>query len=178
MSGTTPKGWPYVTPDDHPKEYPSLSQTLAEKLDTFDAREATNAARVAAATSTYAPVWDQDNGAGLAIGNGTLAGRFARAGALGWAQVVLVRGSTTNLGTVGQGYRWTMPPALPAGDWRSIQGSGFITVGAVPIPVVVQAINAGMVRVIRCRDEVRVGAGTGAWNDTDSIQFTMTYRLN
>lgn len=34
MSGTTTDGWPYVTPDDHPKEYPAASQQLAEKLST------------------------------------------------------------------------------------------------------------------------------------------------
>lgn len=33
MSGTTSGGWPYVTPDDHPKEYPSASQGLANKLE-------------------------------------------------------------------------------------------------------------------------------------------------
>ena len=33
MSGTTAGGWPYVTPDDHPKEYPAASQQLAEKID-------------------------------------------------------------------------------------------------------------------------------------------------
>lgn len=33
MSGTTTHGWPYVTPDDHPKEYPAASQQLAEKLE-------------------------------------------------------------------------------------------------------------------------------------------------
>lgn len=32
--GLTPNGWPYVTPDDHPKEYPAVSQQLAEKLET------------------------------------------------------------------------------------------------------------------------------------------------
>lgn len=31
--GVTPSGWPYVTPDDHPKEYPAHSQQLAEKLE-------------------------------------------------------------------------------------------------------------------------------------------------
>lgn len=35
MSGTTANGWPYVTPDDHPKEFPAASQALAQKLDTF-----------------------------------------------------------------------------------------------------------------------------------------------
>ena len=37
MSGTTANGWPYVTPDDHPKEFPAASQALAQKLDTLGA---------------------------------------------------------------------------------------------------------------------------------------------
>jgi hypothetical protein len=31
--GLTPFGWPYVQPDDHPLQYPAISQALAEKLD-------------------------------------------------------------------------------------------------------------------------------------------------
>lgn len=30
---TTPNGWPYVLPADHPLEFPALSQALADKLD-------------------------------------------------------------------------------------------------------------------------------------------------
>lgn len=37
MSGTTAGGWPYVTPDDHPKEFPAHSQALAQKLDAMPA---------------------------------------------------------------------------------------------------------------------------------------------
>jgi hypothetical protein len=33
MGGTTTHGWPYVTPDDHPFEYPAASQALANKLE-------------------------------------------------------------------------------------------------------------------------------------------------
>lgn len=33
MSGTTTSGWPYVTPDDHPVEYPAASQALANLLE-------------------------------------------------------------------------------------------------------------------------------------------------
>jgi hypothetical protein len=33
MSGTTAGGWPYVTPDDHPVEFPAHSQALANKLE-------------------------------------------------------------------------------------------------------------------------------------------------
>lgn len=33
MSGTTTHGWPYVTPDDHPLQFPAASQVLAEKLE-------------------------------------------------------------------------------------------------------------------------------------------------
>ena len=32
MSGATAGGWPYVTPEDHPLEFPTLSQQLATKL--------------------------------------------------------------------------------------------------------------------------------------------------
>jgi hypothetical protein len=32
MGGTTADGWPYVTPDDHPKEFPAHSQGLANGL--------------------------------------------------------------------------------------------------------------------------------------------------
>jgi hypothetical protein len=33
MSGSTVHGFPYVTPDDHPKEFPASSQALANKLE-------------------------------------------------------------------------------------------------------------------------------------------------
>ena len=33
MSGVTTNGWPYVTPDDHPLEFPAHSQALANKLE-------------------------------------------------------------------------------------------------------------------------------------------------
>jgi hypothetical protein len=31
--GVTAHGWPYVEPDDHPLQYPNVSQALAEKLE-------------------------------------------------------------------------------------------------------------------------------------------------
>lgn len=37
MTGTTASGWPYVEPDDHPKEWPAHSQALANKLEAADA---------------------------------------------------------------------------------------------------------------------------------------------
>jgi hypothetical protein len=37
MGGTTTGGIPYVTPDDHPKEYPAASQALAAKIDELQA---------------------------------------------------------------------------------------------------------------------------------------------
>lgn len=33
MPGSTAHGWPYVTPDDHPVEFPAHSQALATKLE-------------------------------------------------------------------------------------------------------------------------------------------------
>lgn len=33
--GVTAHGWPYVQPDDHPLQYPAVSQSLAEKLETL-----------------------------------------------------------------------------------------------------------------------------------------------
>jgi hypothetical protein len=33
MGGTTISGWPYITPDDHPKEFPAHSQALANMLE-------------------------------------------------------------------------------------------------------------------------------------------------
>jgi hypothetical protein len=35
MGGLTANSWPYVTPDDHPKEYPAASQALANKLESL-----------------------------------------------------------------------------------------------------------------------------------------------
>lgn len=42
MSGTTTSGWPYVTPDDHPYQYPAASQALANKLEVLDKTTTTN----------------------------------------------------------------------------------------------------------------------------------------
>lgn len=195
MPQSTSKGYPYVLPQDHPKEYPAVSQQLAEAIDagivnsmagalsttktpTQNAVAAYVAAR-AGDSAAYTPVWDQDNGTALAVGTGTLTGRYARAGILGWASIALVRNTGTNVGTAGQGYRFTLPGALPTVDYRSIQGTGVIVVAGVPIPVTVQAINGTQVRLVRPKDETRIGASTGAWasDGVDSIAFTMTYRV-
>jgi hypothetical protein len=54
MTGTTASGYPYVTPTDHPKEYPATSQALAKALEILPysyAGIATGIASIAAAAS-------------------------------------------------------------------------------------------------------------------------------
>lgn len=63
--------------------------------------------------TAYTPVWSQSNGAVLEIGNGTLTGRYKRIGKTVQWMVYWERGSTTQVGTTGQKYIFSLPPVEP-----------------------------------------------------------------
>lgn len=75
MSGTTTNGWPYVTPDDHPKEYPAASQALAQMIDSSEGL-------TDQIISAFGPGWSVPTGQlrviGRAHGSATLVGIMNR----------------------------------------------------------------------------------------------------
>jgi hypothetical protein len=165
MSGTTGQGWPFVTPDDHPKEYPTLSQALAEKLEADVIRAA------AQARAAFTPVWSQDGGTVLSVGNGTLVGAVQRTGPRVRAHTILTRGSTTNMGTAQ--YLWSVPPPGPF-TWTMLAGVGFYTHAGVQRPCFVVPVNASVVRLVR-HDGVIVGHNTHPWAAGDSFVLNYDY---
>jgi len=83
MPSNTANGWPYVTPDDHPKEYPSTSQALAQLL------EARPAARVITSTvPTFGAFGATNTLLAVVVANGAIpAGRLVRVTITGYGAV-------------------------------------------------------------------------------------------
>lgn len=85
--------------------------------------------------STYSPTWGGSNGSQL-IGNGTILAQYMRIGTKCIVKISLVKGSTTNMGSGGTGYTFTLPVAMdnPAGSFgaagsgwvNNLAGSGFL----------------------------------------------------
>jgi hypothetical protein len=83
MAGTSAGGWPYVTPDDHPKDFPTHSQALANKLDGLPAS-------VASGTVTTAGV-----GVTFPVGRFTVAPHVVGTAENGGPAIVTVAGVST-----------------------------------------------------------------------------------
>lgn len=153
MPATTPGGFPYVLPADHPLEFPSHSQALANTLESMD----------------LAPVADVlTPAAGWADYGGVYAGLLAsKVGSLVVLEGMLKR--TSDL-TVGAGSYYTIGQA-PAPFWptHSVAGAAvtnFPTAGGALARILVS--NSGGVQM------APASAGTfatGMW-----ITFTIAYR--
>lgn len=96
--------------------------------------------------TTYTPVWSQSNGTVLAIGNGVLTGRYRQLGKTVHWMVTWERGSTTNAGTTGQKYIWSLPPVTPrvwnqhGGECSMVRDNNWY--GGTVFPVSITAVGA------------------------------------
>lgn len=121
------------------------------------------------AWTDYTPVWRAESGTAPSLGNGTLAGSYAKLGTVVHVRIYLKIGSTTNLSAQSADANWTFslpapPPALPvwkldgrilgaeafdSSDNLLFQGSGLLSTA-----------NGGVVRSLRDT----LAGSTGLWD--------------
>jgi len=83
----------------------------------------------------YTPVWKEYNGTPVAIGNGTLTGKYTIIGKTVFFSIQMVTGSTT---AIGSGYwTWTLPPLAYTG-YYGLGGTAWIVEGGTGAPFVAQ----------------------------------------
>lgn len=124
-------------------------------------------------SGTYTPVWSQDGGAVLNIGNGTINGYWVRSGKMVTAVVYVVRGSTTNIGSAH--YLFSLP--FPADPWIGLMGIGSVYTGSYD-PVAVMPVTSSVVRLVSTANNVIVGHTFKSWASGNAIYFSITYRIN
>jgi len=109
MGGVTPHGVPYVTPDDHPAEFPAHSQALANALEnvTFVARGTVTVPVISAGTSSSpfaitfpAGIFTAAPSLTLTSGNGRLVGAVQSISASGASIIFSNFTSAASAGTV------------------------------------------------------------------------------
>lgn len=130
MSGVTAGGWPYVTPEDHPLEFPALSQQLANKLESSGATAALGALTPSAGWADFGGIY-----AGLFV---TKNGRQVIVDAMlkPTSDIAMTAGGTYNVATV------------PAAYWpaRSVYApAAYRLSGTVPVAGVIQVTPSGTV---------------------------------
>jgi hypothetical protein len=136
-------------------------------------------AAIALAWAAYTPVWGA-LGTAPALGNGSLSGYFARAGGLGYVELLLTIGSSSTLGS----FEWvfTLPPTsqmvfnttgrtwlIATGRaYSTAQAKGFSIGGAIPIDPTkfVMATGSGQIS----------GTVPFAWIAGDSLELSLVYR--
>lgn len=123
------------------------------------------------ALGTWPVAWTQAPSTPLAIGNGTLEGRYQKAGRVITASLLLVRGSTTNIGS--GTYQWTLPESPR--DYRTVSGVGTALVAGTACPIIVQGIGSDVFVCVRTDNRTRLYNGTGAWTTGDYIAAVLTY---
>lgn len=71
----------------------------------------------------YTPVWRAETGAAPVLGNGTLAGAYAKTGTIVHVRIYLLIGSTTNLAAQDANANWTFSlPAVPVSTGWKLDG--------------------------------------------------------
>lgn len=133
------------------------------------------------AWTAYTPTWKSGaGGTDIAIGNGTLAGGFMHAGKLVSFRILIVRGSTTNLGTTGYafGLPVTMTTFRNCGPAHVLDSSASATIphmwhGVNTTEIVVHATGGSSGRRI---DNDGFGTTPTAWATSDEIVMTGTYQ--
>lgn len=141
--------------------------------DNFDA--------IGGAWTAFTPAWkDGAGGAALSIGNGTLTGAYSKAGRRVAFRIVLIRGTTTNLGTTAHVFEVPFAPATlyaPMGA-AFVQDASAATTGSLPHTW--YCINASSEIVVvgtggRRIDNNGFGTAPTAWATGDTVQITGTY---
>ena len=125
--------------------------------------------------ATYTPAWTS-TGTAPAIGNGTLTGRYCKAGNLCHFSIYLLAGSTTTFGT--GYYQWSLP-ATAATLYHLCGAQGYDSSAA--------SVATGLAWVAPTLGYVEVSAATGfpalkwaatspfTWADGDWVRISGTY---
>lgn len=126
----------------------------------------------------FTPTWQQAGGATLAIGNGTLTGRYQSDGKTCRIRVELVRGSTTNVGSAN--YQWVLPGGVPLPRAFRVAGVGAVYLASgAQVPLTPLFINGTTFVAQRTVLEERIGSvGVGAaWVAGDAIVMDLQYEI-
>ncbi|NUR48148.1 MAG: hypothetical protein HOV71_08455 [Hamadaea sp.] len=159
MPNTPLSALPYPTLAS-PNNPPSDIQALANALDPLATPQ----------IQTWTPTWTQQGGTALAIGNGTLEGKYVKIGrAVVW-RLYLLRGSTTNFGTAY--YLWSLPVA--ADSQNQPVGTGMAQVGGSFKMLTCRLAGNQTVAALR-PDDSNLGNATFPWATGDSIMLGGTY---
>ena len=143
-----------------PNNPPADFEALANELDPL----------VKPQIQSYAVAWTQSGGSGLAIGNGTLEGKFVQTGRLVAYRILLVRGSTTNLGTAT--YQFSLPVA--ADTFQQAGGNSIMSVGGLFKQGAVRFSSSTTCAVMR-PDDTGLGPSSFTWASGDWIAISGTY---
>jgi len=132
------------------------------------------------AWTAYTPSWKSGaGGTDIAIGNGTLTGTYMQAGKLVHFRILIVRGSTTNLGTTG--YAFGLPVTATSfrncGPAHVLDASASAIIphmwhGATSSEIVVHATGGSSGRRI---DNNGFGTTPTAWATSDELVISGTY---
>ena len=161
MGTTLNFGWPRPTLTD-----PADIEQVGLALDGIDADLG-----AVGTVQTYTPAWTQSDNSALAIGNGTIEGRYVKVGRLVYVNVMLTRGSTTNVGT--SQYRFSLP--VQAVSYRTISGTG-VVYGSATAYCHLFPVNGTTVQLQRSNDGAGIGSATpGSWAAGHVIAFSATY---
>jgi hypothetical protein len=153
MSGlTTNFSWSYPTGGD-------VANVASDEQTTYSAIDAS----LGNAFTAYTPVWTA-TGTAIALGNGSITGRYKTFGKWGFARILLIAGTTTTFGT--GTYRFTLPPGWTLFDSTSIIGDGV----AYDLSVTT-AFNGTIWPVSTTLVEIRTHAATTAVGQTVPFTF-------
>ena len=135
----------------------------------------------------YTPVWGAESGTAPAIGNGTLAGSYARTGTVVHVRIYLKIGSTTNLTAQGTNGNWyfSLPTAPLATTWklagRVLNTLGFDASAGTQYPGSAELSTAGGGSARRLRESLKQAnaywdkAFPFAWAVNDELSIYGTY---
>lgn len=154
MPTTTPNGWPYVLPDDRPVEFPTLSQQLAQKLDTAETWVAWTPSVGGATYSTLTAAYQKRGTLVTVVVKGTVS---AVSGPMSFSLPVNVHADQIG-GAIG-----VARAVIGAGYYLFVHASGTATAA-----VAVHGPNGAITNT-----SPTVPA---AWAAGHTIQFTATYR--
>lgn len=167
MSGlTTNFSWSYPTGGD-------VANVASDEQTTFSAIDAS----LGNAFTAYTPVWTS-TGTAIALGNGTIAGRFKRFGQWGFVRMTLTMGGTTTFGT--GTYRFTLPAGWTLFDTTSILGDALVVDSSAPqfFVGVCKPASSTLVEVATHSAAAIVGATVPfTFATTDTIQLHMRVEL-
>ncbi|MGN8689475.1 hypothetical protein ACTND8_06170 [Atopobiaceae bacterium HCP3S3_F7] len=128
---------------------PSQAQRVASLLSNTDSRVSSLTARVGAVEgratnlenwrtsfntewNTWPVAWRDANDTPLAIGNGTLEGRYQQLGRTVFFSILWERGSTTNVGTT----YWTFDLPFQSRSWPRVTASGYFYTPEQPVTAI------------------------------------------